>query len=346
MSRRITLYSLLLLLSLATLPLRANINVGRFDAVHIVPAPGPVTIDGELGDWDRSGEFFTYRYDEQKDKYNMTGCMMYDADNLYIAAHVADSTPMFNVCDPDAEGSQPWNGDCLQVRISTDRTLGWPVKDPFSKSDRIAHISMWYYTPKAEPCLMMAYGMNYHGVVINPAGFKGAYKKDADGKGYTLEYAISWKLLHADADPPRPGDTLACIWQLIWGDETGHHFGADLSEIRNPKDSGLAYQTAGGWGKAIYEKTGHLPKGTVVALDDNQPVKPKTDFFPIVYNIPGKDDMHVSMHISDARGQTVRWLLGDARAMPAKIPSCGTGSTMTANRCLRGHTLYTGVIST
>lgn len=320
MRRHCSLLCLLLvcLLGACCLPAYANINVGRFDAVHIVPAPGPVTLDGDLGDWDRSGEFFTYRYEEQKDKFALYGDMMYDADNLYIAAHISDSTPMFNVCDPDAEGSQPWNGDCLQVRISTDRMLGWPVKDPFTKSDRVAHISMWYYTPKAQPCLMMAYGMNYHELVVNPAGFKAAYKKDADGKGYVLEYAIPWKLLHADEAPPQPGDTLACIWQLIWGDDSGHHFGADLSEIRNPKDSSLAYQSAGGWGKAIYEKTGRLPKGTVVALDENKPQKPKTDFYPITYTIPGKADAHVSMHISDAQGRTVRWLLGDTPRHPGK----------------------------
>jgi len=317
-SRSLQAFMLLIGLVFMIVAARANINVGRFDAVHIVPAPGKVTIDGELSDWDRSGEFFTYRYEEQKDKFALLGDMMYDAENLYIAAHISDNTPMFNVCDPDAEGSQPWNGDCLQVRISTDRALGWPVKDPWSKSDCIAHISMWYYTPQARPCLMMAYGMNYHGGVINPPGFRGAYKKDADGNGYTLEYAISWKLLHCENDPPQAGDTLACIWQLIWGDSTGHHFGADLSEIRNPKDSGLAYQTAGGWGKAIYEKSGHLPKGTVVALDENQPQKPKTDFFPIGYTIPGKADVHVSMHISDAQGHTVRWLLADTPRHPGK----------------------------
>src|ERR1043166_2956441 len=115
----------------------ANINVGRYDAVHIVPAPGKVTIDGDLSDWDRSGEFFTYRFEEQKDKYHVRGAMMYDADNLYIAAHIGDRSPMMNQYNPAADASEAWRGDCLQVRICLDRDLGWPVRDPRAKSDRL-----------------------------------------------------------------------------------------------------------------------------------------------------------------------------------------------------------------
>src|ERR1019366_316913 len=124
-----------LCLALFAVVARANINVGRYDAVHIVPAPhstasagsgqaGPVTIDGDLDEWDRSGEFFTYRYEEQKDRFAVHGYMMYDAENLYIGAHIKDSTPMLNVCNPESEGAF-WNGDCLQVRVSADRALGW-----------------------------------------------------------------------------------------------------------------------------------------------------------------------------------------------------------------------------
>ena len=84
---------LLLLLAVCLLAASANINVGRYDSVHIVPAPGKVVIDGDLRDWDTSGEFFTFRFEEQKDKYFLKGYMMYDAENLYIAAHVRRRLP-------------------------------------------------------------------------------------------------------------------------------------------------------------------------------------------------------------------------------------------------------------
>lgn len=94
----------------------ANVNVGRYDTVHIVPAPGKVTIDGKLKDWDKSGGFETYRFEDQKDKYSLTGYMMYDASNPCIAAHVVDRSPMMNMYDPEAEAATAWNGDCLRVR--------------------------------------------------------------------------------------------------------------------------------------------------------------------------------------------------------------------------------------
>ncbi len=240
---------------------------------------------------------------------------MYDADNLYIAAHVGDSSPMMNMYNPDAEASVAWRGDCLQVRVSTDRKLGWPVPGN-SDSDRIAHLTLWYYTPKALPCLMLQYGMNYHDQTINPPGFRGAYKKDADGQGYATTYAIPWKLLRTEQDPPRAGDVLGCIWQMLWSDAQGRNYQVDLSEIRNPNDASLAYQSAGGWGKAIFEQAGHLPPGTVVARAEQRVTAHAAGFIPITYTIPGKEKARVSMQIFDAQGRTVRWLLGDAARKP------------------------------
>lgn len=317
-------YLLFALIAIVLLPVNSpaamNLNSTRHDVVHVVPAPGPVTIDGDLSDWDKSGEFFTYRFEEEKSSYYFQGYMMYDAANLYIAAHVGDSTPMMNMHNPATDAIIGWDGDALQVHLSTSAKLGWPLAadtyrassgDPTSISDNIMCLCMWYYTPEHLPCLQIQYGMDYHGMVINPPGYQGAYKKDADGRGYTLEYAISWKLLHAADNPPKGSDRLACTWHMLWGDPQGRHCAYDLADIRNPNDGGLVYQTAGCWGQAIYEKTGHLPKGTVVTHEEQHPVT-GAGFYPIHYTVPGAGKEKVSMQISDAKGHTVRWLLGDA----------------------------------
>jgi len=63
--------------------------------------------------------------------------------------------------------------------------------------------------------------MDLHGLKVNPPGYQGAYRKDADGRGYTLEYSIPWSLLNAADDPPRAGDELAAMWLVHSGDPAG-----------------------------------------------------------------------------------------------------------------------------
>ena len=64
--------------------------------IHVVPAPGTVTIDGDLGDWDLSGSILMFMDEASKETYSVRGAMMFDKDFLYIGARVKDPTPMVN----------------------------------------------------------------------------------------------------------------------------------------------------------------------------------------------------------------------------------------------------------
>jgi hypothetical protein len=100
-------------------------NQPRWDRMEIMPASQPVVIDGNLSEWDRQ-KMFRSQCDDAKD-YGVEGAMMYDAACLYVGAHVADPAPMRNIIDPATDGDAGWKGGGVQVRLSTDRTLGWPV---------------------------------------------------------------------------------------------------------------------------------------------------------------------------------------------------------------------------
>ena len=65
------------------------------------------------------------------------------------------------------------------------------------------------------------HGLDEHKKVLNPTEFKGAFRKDKDGLGYTLEYAIPWKLLNCAERPPQAGETHAALWMVHWSDENG-----------------------------------------------------------------------------------------------------------------------------
>ena len=274
----------------------------QFDAITVTHAERPVAIDGRLDEWNAAGAFFSTRDGTADDAERVEGRMMFDAEHLYIAAHVGDPAPLRNVIDPALDADAAWRGGGLQVRLSTDRAMGWPVQanapnyyamrrlEPSAEeraaahNPRLSHLTMWYHAPSKTACLTIASGMlvgrpgrnqsgatapgkNQRGMaanslitdagdlVVNPTGFRGAFTRDADGKGYVLEYAIPWRLLNAADDPPRSGDVLAAAWQIHWSDESGRLWRDQMVEIRNRREPHriLVWERAATWGRAEFQ---------------------------------------------------------------------------------------------
>lgn len=246
-----------------TLPLS---NHPRWDRIEIRPIDKPVVVDGNLSEWDRRKMFHSQC--DAAEGYSVEGAMLYDANFLYVAARVADPAPMRNVIDPATDGDAGWRGGGVQVRISTDRALGWPVdanadiyyqgqpirQRPQDLSEKLAHLTLWHHAPSQKNCLHVSYGMDFHGGRTNPNGYRAAFRQEPDGRGYVLEYAIPWALLNAQSDPPRPGDVLAATWTVHWSDESGRRWRGQLVEIRNPSEPLRPnhWDRAASWGQAIF----------------------------------------------------------------------------------------------
>ena len=96
--------------------------------------------------------------------------------------------------------------------------------------------------------------MDFHGGVVNPPGYHAAFRKDTDGRGYTLEYAIPWTLLNAPR-PPRPGNALAMSWTTHWSDEVGRLWRGRLVELRNASEPARihTWERAATWGRAVFQ---------------------------------------------------------------------------------------------
>lgn len=247
-------------------------NRTRIEAALIPPPERPVVVDGDLSEWSDRGSFRAERGGPDANGQFLEGRMRYDAEFLYVAAHVGDPAPMRNVIDPVADGEFGWRGGGLQVRLSTDGALGWPVdanapnyyqfrrlqpdaaRLANATSERLAHLTMWHHAPSRRHCLHVAYGMDFHGGVVNPAGYRAAFGRDVDGRGYTLEYAIPWALLNAP-QAPRPGDVLAMSWTAHWSDETGRLWRGQLVELRNAAEPVRihTWERAATWGRAVFE---------------------------------------------------------------------------------------------
>jgi ferric-dicitrate binding protein FerR (iron transport regulator) len=256
---------------------RAN-DLRRFgrpqvDSIAVSRPAGAVVIDGRLDDWFTARGFTSSRDGTAGCAEWADGRMMYDGENLYIAAHVGDPKPLRSVIDPEVDAEDGWRGGGIQVRLSTDRTMGWPVaanaaayfnmrhlvptedEEAAARNPRLSHLTMWFHAPSQTPCLTIAHGMLADGFVVNPVGFRGAFARDADGRGYVLEYSIPWRLLNCVDAPPQPGDTLAAVWQVHWSDGDGRLWRDQMVEVRNSAEPLRihVWERGATWGRAEYQ---------------------------------------------------------------------------------------------
>ena len=244
----------------------------QFDSIAVHRAPETVTIDGRLDEWQKGPGFVSFRDGTPSCPDWADGRMMYDDGHLYIAAHVGDPEPMRSVVDPAINPGDGWRGGSVQVRLSTDRQMGWPAdgntagyfiqrqleptpeQKVAARNLRLAHLTLWYHAPSQTPCLTINHGMRFDDLVLSPSGFRAAFTRDADAKGYVLEYAIPWTLLNCADDPPRAGDMLAAVWQVNWSDAAGRMRRDHMVEIHNPHEPLRinVWERAATWGRAEY----------------------------------------------------------------------------------------------
>ena len=245
----------------------------QFDAIRVARAAGPVVVDGTLVEWSDAGGFTGSLDGGPGEAEWVDGRMMYDDDCLYIAAHVGDPAPMRNAIDPDLDPVMAWQGGGVQVRISTDRSMGWPVdangptyyrvrslepsveEQSKAGNPRLAHLTMWHHAESGKAAIVITHGMRFDDYLVNPDGVRGAFTRDPDGRGYVLEYAIPWRLLNAADDPPRAGDVLGVVWQVHWSDASGRLWRDQMVEIRNPHELRriLPFERAATWGRAEFQ---------------------------------------------------------------------------------------------
>ena len=92
-SMRWTVLSLILAVSmLATSLVRADSGLGRHKKLYAGPAPGKVTIDGKLDDWDLSAQIHMYVVSETADMQGALFALMYDNEALNLSGVVRDGS--------------------------------------------------------------------------------------------------------------------------------------------------------------------------------------------------------------------------------------------------------------
>jgi hypothetical protein len=283
--------------------------------IHAVPVPGKVVVDGKLDDWDLSGQvLMCYDIETLRDVYSAQVAMMHDRENFYVSLHWKDPIPMGNVHHPRFQANKGWAGDCVQLRI---------------KTDRISHVTAWYHAPSGEPALQIDYGKSLtepfgggqtqlfrtQGWQLE-SGAEMAFLKDADNKGYVQEIKLPWNLITAPPSSPLakgglrgvPESGFACGVELLWGeaDWPVHRYADNLQPGASSREFFWTAREA--WGPVFLEKSGNLklpePAYSIAARSGGEAPQGPVE---IRYALP--KEARVTIAIDDEKGNRIRNLI-------------------------------------
>jgi len=291
---------------------------GLSKAVPVKNGKAPI-IDGKLDDWDLSYMEPAYGTEQTAGKKNIEWAVMYDADALYLAAKISlPGRPYINEATA-IEGY--WWGDCLQVRLSSDPTMPYPIqKDGSKTSDRVSHIGIWKNTNTEECFVHLAYGTYLDlGSEVNPQGSKVAVLTEGTSE-YTIEVKLPWSSLHVPGgkNPFKSGDKTAFIVETKWSD-----LGFPAGFRVNPGT--FAFQNPQTWGQLEFCATSpgvrqHPTMEKVLVEVKTKNSQVAAVGVPINIVVP-EDNMKISVNIIDEAGKVIRELAGGEKC------SKGTYST-------------------
>ncbi|MFW6132435.1 MAG: heparinase II/III domain-containing protein [Planctomycetota bacterium] len=220
--------------------------------LRVVPAPGGVTIDGRLDDWDRSGRIFLCD-DLAAHKHTRSADVMamYDDEALYLAADVRDPTPLRNRVDPAKNPGGGWRGDCLQVRLR----LPGDGEQP-----RIFWLDAWYHRPGDDPALQLAQRQPEQSRTdLLEHGGEAAFRVLDTDDGYVQEMNIPWAALGLE-DRVAAGFEFDMGLEVVGGRDGGRGSAfriVDLIAFRGAPTKQF-YRCPQRWGTARLMKEGNL----------------------------------------------------------------------------------------
>lgn len=271
------------------------------EGLSVLPAPAKVTIDGDLGEWDWSGRIWSFADSAVRGRYSVEAAAMWDAQYLYLAAKWKDPTPMYSTIDPAFNPEEGWKSDSWQVRLQTDR---------------VSHLTTWYFTPKKAPVMHVSYAeQGMGGGVLTGAngselgrGVAMAYRLAEDGKGYTEEMRIPWAVIYEKVPAIAPGMTFRMGNEFLWGDPTGktwpqHRYADNMQPGVTSRE--FYWSNTKAWGNATLLAKGNIAQRQYFAEESRL-----KGSIPVRATIPASAT-RFTLAIDDAKGRRVRNLAGD-----------------------------------
>ncbi len=291
-------------------------------SLRVLPAPGPVKIDGRTSDWDLSGGMFACdNVEELRDRFAVWFHAMYDRTNLYLLARFTDPTPLNN--PGQVAGDNGFEGDCLQFRM---------IFDAGSAKERVLHFTAWRDREGAD-VVKVEQGRDLKGPTLPDAkvsaGVVQAFELVPKRPGYNQEIAIPWKFLTGDGRALGPGDSFTMTIEPNFYLDSRRRFSLkDLFKEGVQPDRVFTFRAYNSWGTAHLDDRSsgrpqplRLADGTEIParMEGAEPVlqwtapglmaEPK-GVKQIAFEMPF--DGAVSLHVRDVSGRVVSQVLNAA----------------------------------
>ncbi len=245
-------------------------QLGQFQNLFVLRAPDNLSledIDGCLSPkrWDRSRFFRSTLAPPYSGSYYFDGCVMADANNLYLAADVNDPFPLRGNVDPRGKQlddprdrkSHIYEGGSIQIHLADLDEKGVALTN-----DNRVSVQMWSRDADQNKDSKTKWqgwlALNRKGeqavTLVGNTDYRGRFRRRAGG--YTVEYAIPWKTLRQGRALPG-SRKLAFCWDVHWSNEKGDAFTAKLTEFVNADycrgidyTTSLSYADPRMWGTA------------------------------------------------------------------------------------------------
>jgi len=310
----------------------------------ILPVRGPVTVDGKLDEWDRSGVCGPFTDDATKvGARDATFCAMYDATCLYLAAEIHDPDPLKNVAVPAGKAFDV--GDLVTFRFCLDPAGegAGPAGSQPSSTASVVSVHFWHNHQQkktysvlttAPPGTQPAADAKISG----PAGVQVKMipwpDKDPRGKGYTLEAACPCRSVRRSW-APAPGDVVGFSTSVVWGDPGGSKAVGSVTAFGQTRADGVASSE----GRAILARQGEfasLDRNEVIGLHGNGRLAATAkDLFLVtwekdLYRVEGKTGDPVTFSYRQSFSNSLRFagVAADERTLllagPYGAPNAGT----------------------
>lgn len=285
------------------------------EGVFAVPAPGAVTVDGELNDWDLSGQIWSFADLAVRDRFSVRSAAMWDAEYLYLAFLWKDPTPMFSTINPDYDQDKGWISDAIQLRVVAGGQTSW--------------LDTWFHAPTKRAVFQYSYwkdesndkhGLDQKLLISQPGetdlgdGVQLAYKKLPAGDGFIEELRIPWRIIYRKAHTPSAGDVFKMGMEFLWGPATG-----DTWPIHRYADNMAQGQTSREFfwtGKRLWGDVRLLGEGKIEPRRYIPDADRLAGCIPVRAVLPGaesdfQDISGFTLVLEDENGRRVRNLAGD-----------------------------------